>query len=115
MALWGSSFSGGHVLVTASEFEAAVKAYPLSTHSLTLTHSLTVCARVDAFRSGNSRCSLRVRTMADYILNQRPEHVNRTKPQLKAVFSQVPHLDPYAVIPTLNLLQVARVRSPPIC
>lgn len=73
MALWGSSFSGGHVLVTASEFEAAVKAYPLN-----------------------------------YILNQRPEHVNRTKPQLKAVFSQVPHLDPYAVIPTLNLLQVAR-------
>ncbi len=36
MALWGSSFSGGHVLVTASEFEAAVKAYPLSTHSTPL-------------------------------------------------------------------------------
>lgn len=66
-----------------------------------------------ACRTGDSRCSSRVRTMADYILNQRPEHVNRTKPQLKAVFAQVPHLDPYAVIPTLNLLQVARVRSPP--
>jgi pimeloyl-ACP methyl ester carboxylesterase len=73
MAFWGSSFSGGHVLVAASEFEAAVKAYPLN-----------------------------------YILNQRPENLNRTKPQLKAIFSQVPHLDPNAVIPTLDLVQVAR-------
>jgi fermentation-respiration switch protein FrsA (DUF1100 family) len=73
IGLWGSSFSGGHVLVTASEFEEAVRTYP-----------------------------------PNYILNQRPAVMNRTRPHIKAVYSQVPHLDPHAVIPTLDLPLVAR-------